>query len=576
MPSTKSIAVVATLAASVTASNCKPTPKPTTTTSAPTTTSSCPAYTLISEPAEDINCNVRGDPKEGQSQVLESLYLDDCAQKCKEFDLFNCELISFVEPASAEEQGSLLDYLWGDTSKEERRLIRKLDFFILYPWRSSDVGVTDRQAFANAYVAGLKEALNLSGNQYNVLLSMASAGMLVGQIPSSIIIHKIRPRIWMSSMVVVWAGLTMASAACKTYAQLCAVRFLMGLAEASTYAGSIYIMGSWYKSNEIAKRTAMFTVAGQVGKMFAGAMMAAIHESMEGHAGLEGWQWVFLIDGIITLPVAVFGFFFFPDVPEYTDASYLSDKERQLALDRLPPKKEDGHDIQAWSLVKRVMGHPLLYVCCIFSVLGSALQSYVVQGLMLLYLKFRKDIDGFTQSEVNTLPIPTHAVGIVAELSVSFFMDRIVLLIPGTSVAGNLTALYLSASAYGINPLLYGWSSNILARTADDAARSVTLASMAASDGLLWTFWGIVMFPADHAPYWRNGYIGMLCVSAAMVGWLFVVRWLDRYTAEKYPAGDHSSASSLVATEEEEKGQYRISWGYRADEEEKETEPGRR
>lgn len=104
----------------------------------------------------------------------------------------------------------------------------------------------------------------------------------------------------------------------------------------------------------------MFTVAGQVGKMFAGAMMAAIHESMEGHAGLEGWQWVFLIDGIITLPVAIFGFLFFPDVPEYTDASYLSDKERQLALDRLPPKKEDGHDIQAWSLVKRVMGHPLL------------------------------------------------------------------------------------------------------------------------------------------------------------------------------------------------------------------------
>ncbi|KAK2930273.1 polymerase, nucleotidyl transferase domain [Fusarium oxysporum f. sp. vasinfectum] len=462
----------------------------------------------------------------------------------------------------------VLDYLWGDKSKEEKRLIRKLDFFILtFCCFSFFFNHLDRQAFANAYVAGLKEALELSGNQYNVLLSMASAGMLVGQIPSSIIIHKIRPRIWMSSMVVVWAGLTMASAACKTYAQLCAVRFLMGLAEASTYAGSIYIMGSC-KSNEIAKRTAMFTVAGQVGKMFAGAMMAAIHESMEGHAGLEGWQWVFLIDGIITLPVAIFGFFFFPDVPEYTDASYLSDKERQLALDRLPPKKEDGHDIQAWSLVKRVMGHPLLYVCCVFSVLGSALQSYVVQGLMLLYLKFRKDIDGFTQSEVNTLPIPTHAVGIVAELSVSFFMDRynrrmslgfllcsiqiicsIVLLVPGMSVAGNLTALYLSASAYGINPLLYGWSSNILALTADDAARSVTLASMAASDGLMWTFWGVVMFPADHAPYWRNGYIGMLCVSAAMVGWLFAVRWLDRYTAEKYPAGEHTSASSLVVTE---------------------------
>ncbi|KAJ4237823.1 hypothetical protein NW760_15503 [Fusarium oxysporum] len=112
MPSTKSIAIVATLAAGVTANNCKPTPRPTTTTitEAPTTTSSCPAYTLISEPAEDINCDVRGAPKEGDSQVLESLYLEDCAQKCKEFDLFNCELISFEEPASPTEQGSCTLY----------------------------------------------------------------------------------------------------------------------------------------------------------------------------------------------------------------------------------------------------------------------------------------------------------------------------------------------------------------------------------------------------------------------------------------------------------------------------------
>jgi ACS family pantothenate transporter-like MFS transporter len=69
--------------------------------------------------------------------------------------------------------------------------------------------------------------------------------MLIGQIPNSIIIHKIRPSIWLPSMVILWAGLTVASAGCKTYSQLCVVRFFMGLAEASTYAGCIYVMGSW-------------------------------------------------------------------------------------------------------------------------------------------------------------------------------------------------------------------------------------------------------------------------------------------------------------------------------------------
>lgn len=94
--------------------------------------------------------------------------------------------------------------------------------------------------------------------------------------------------------------------------------------------------------------------------MFAGAMMTAIHKSMDGHAGLEGWQWVFLIDGIITLPTAVFGFFLFPDIPEITQAPYLNEKERQLALDRLPPKADDGHNIQPWSLAKRVLGQPMV------------------------------------------------------------------------------------------------------------------------------------------------------------------------------------------------------------------------
>ncbi|KAI9147250.1 Pantothenate transporter liz1 [Paramyrothecium foliicola] len=434
------------------------------------------------------------------------------------------------------------DFFWGNTNKEEKRLIRKLDFFILtFCCFSFFFNHLDRAAFANAYVAGLKEELNLKGNQYNVLLSMASTGMLVGQIPSSILIQRIRPRIWLSSMVIVWAGCTMASAACKTFQQLAAVRFFMGLAEASTYAGSIYIMGSWYKSDEIAKRTAMFTVAGQVGKMFAGAMMAAIHESMNGYAGLAGWQWVFLIDGIITCPIAIFGYFYFPDIPEITQASYLSAEERQLAIDRLPLKGDHSHDIQLWSLAKRVFGQPIAYICCVFSALSSAMQAYIVQGLLLLYMKSHQASDGFTQSQVNTYPIPTHAIGIVAELVGSVVIDRynrrlgvgmsiiavqiacsVVLLVPNMTLSGHLTAFYLSSTSYGINPLLYSWSSNIVVRTADDAARSVTLALMAASDGLLWTFWGVVLYPADDAPYWRTGYIAHLC--------------LDRRTAKKYPA----------------------------------------
>lgn len=67
----------------------------------------------------------------------------------------------------------------------------------------------------------------------------------------------------------------------------------------------------------------------------------------------------FIIDGIITLPVAVFGYLFFPDLPETTTASYLKPHEKELALSRLPPKNPEGHNI-GMSLIKRVLAQPNL------------------------------------------------------------------------------------------------------------------------------------------------------------------------------------------------------------------------
>ena len=119
--------------------------------------------------------------------------------------------------------------------------------------------------------------------------------MAIGQLPNGIIIQKVKPRIWLPSMVVFWAAMTMLSAAVKNVTQLCVLRFFLGLAEASTYSGAMYIIGAWYKPEEIQKRTALFGVSGQIGTMFAGVMMTAIHKGMRGMAGLQGWQWVFII-----------------------------------------------------------------------------------------------------------------------------------------------------------------------------------------------------------------------------------------------------------------------------------------
>jgi MFS family permease len=116
-----------------------------------------------------------------------------------------------------------------------------------------------------------------------------------GQIPHALIIQKVPPRFWLPFTFLVWSVLTMCNAACATYSQLCVVRFLQGFFEASLYSGTIYILSSWYKPCEIAKRTAIFTAVGQVGSMFAGIMMTAMNEGLKNRMALEGWQWLFII-----------------------------------------------------------------------------------------------------------------------------------------------------------------------------------------------------------------------------------------------------------------------------------------
>lgn len=81
-------------------------------------------------------------------------------------------------------------------------------------------------------------------------------------------------------------------AAANSYKHLCVIRFFQGMAEASTYSGAQYIIGSWYKPQEIGKRTGLFAASGMAGTMFAGLMMTAIYKTVDGHLGLAGWRWV--------------------------------------------------------------------------------------------------------------------------------------------------------------------------------------------------------------------------------------------------------------------------------------------
>jgi len=118
-------------------------------------------------------------------------------------------------------------------------------------------------------------------------------------------------------------------------------------------------------------------------------------------------------------------------------------------------------------------------------------------------------------------------------------ISAVILLIPDVSHAAIMFAFYNAGTSYIVNPLLFGWANVICQRGGDDALRSVILYSMNASSSILYTFWGIVFYPATDAPYWKKGAIVMICIAAVMTALLWVVLWVRLFHApsleDNYP-----------------------------------------
>lgn len=210
-----------------------------------------------------------------------------------------------------------------------------------------------------------------------------------------------------------WAGLTMATAAAQKPEHIMAIRFFQAMFEASTFVGTHYILGSWYTEKELGKRSGIFTASGLAGTMIGGFIQTGIHSSMDGLNGLSGWRWLFVIDGIITLPVALYGFLLFPDTPRNTRAPYFSAEEKALAISRVPEVSE--RTPISWSFLKHCFSTWYWYFFVILWILAGETESFSTNALLSLYMKSHPT-KKYTITQLNNYPTGIPAVGIVSTL----------------------------------------------------------------------------------------------------------------------------------------------------------------
>lgn len=105
-----------------------------------------------------------------------------------------------------------------------------------------------------------------------------------------------------------------------------ALRFFIGLFESCAFPGYIAMLGSWYGPNELTKRLAILLEVESIASMFSGYLQAGLYTSMNGRHGLAGWRWLFIMDGVISVPIAIWGLFGLPDHPHNTRAFYWTNE----------------------------------------------------------------------------------------------------------------------------------------------------------------------------------------------------------------------------------------------------------
>ena len=182
----------------------------------------------------------------------------------------------------------------------QRRLVSRIDIRVI-PVLSIMylLAFLDRTNIANASVFGLNQDLGLVGSQYNTALTMFFVPYIAFEIPSNIILKKLKPHVWLSACMFLFGLVTICQGLVHNYSGLLATRFFLGLAETGMFPGSFYLIGMWYKRSEAQKRYSFFFGSTSLAGAFGGLLASAIGK-MNGMRGYLGWRWIFIL-GICSL-----------------------------------------------------------------------------------------------------------------------------------------------------------------------------------------------------------------------------------------------------------------------------------
>ena len=206
-----------------------------------------------------------------------------------------------------------------------------LSIYVIYS-RHTRLSFLDRTNIGNAKLGTLEEDIGMTKGsiQYNVALAVFFPFYVAAEIPSNIMMKKLRPSVWLTIIMVAWAIVMICMGFISNFSGLLVTRIFLGVAEGGLFPGVAYYITMWYRRHECGFRMALFFSAATAAGAFGGLLARGIME-MDGVGGRRGWSWIFILEGLLTLVVAVTAYWAINDYP-------------RTFVPPFPPKKKASPD----------------------------------------------------------------------------------------------------------------------------------------------------------------------------------------------------------------------------------------
>ena len=235
------------------------------------------------------------------------------------------------------------------------------------------LNLLDSGILSSASVTSMLHDLNLQGARYSASIYTFTIASVVFKLPCTICVRLVGPRIWFALATFCFGIITLCSAFIHTWGQMIALRVLLGIAMSGVYPGMTYLISVWYTRREQQLRFALMQ-SGEVIGLATGNIVNYALNHLDGRAGLVGWRWMFLIQGLISCVVGIFTYWWMIDFPEQAHRSFrfLSKEEARVASRRIQKDRDDLiPEAFSWRKVVVCFADPKLYgFSCMFFLLN--------------------------------------------------------------------------------------------------------------------------------------------------------------------------------------------------------------